>query len=49
MSQDVGDNFGDVFALATRVSYPLEVKMRVIEIRLAGTPVREVGAVLHPK
>ncbi|MEK3850275.1 MULTISPECIES: hypothetical protein [Paenibacillus] len=28
--------------MATRVSYPLEVEMKAIEMRLAGTPVREV-------
>lgn len=36
------DNFGGVFALATRVSYPLEVKMKAIELRLAGVTKREV-------
>lgn len=36
------DNFGGVFALATRVSYPLEIKMKAIELRLAGVPTREV-------
>lgn len=36
------DNLGGVFALATRVSYPLEIKMKAIEMRLAGVPVREV-------
>jgi len=30
------------FALATRVSYPVEVKMKAIEMRLAGIPVKEV-------
>ncbi|OOC60410.1 transposase [Paenibacillus ihbetae] len=28
--------------MATRVSYPLEVKMKAIEMRLAGIPVKEV-------
>lgn len=28
-----GDNLGGVFTLATRVSYPLEVKMKAIEMR----------------
>ena len=37
------DNFGGVFALATRVSYPVEVKMQAIKMRLAGAPVREVN------
>jgi len=37
-----GDNLGGVFALATRVSYPIEVKMKAIEMRLAGIPVKEV-------
>lgn len=30
------------FSLATRVSYPVEVKMKAIEMRLAGIPVKEV-------
>jgi transposase len=42
MSYDVGDNFGGVFSLATRVSYPVEVKLKAIELRTAGVPVREV-------
>lgn len=29
-------------ALATRVSYPLELKMKAIEMRLAEVPVKEV-------
>lgn len=37
-----GDNLGGVFTLATRVSYPVEVKMKAIEMRLARVPVREV-------
>lgn len=28
--------------MATRVSYPIEVKMKAIEMRLAGIPVKEV-------
>ncbi|ANS73895.1 transposase [Paenibacillus yonginensis] len=28
--------------MATRVSYPVEVKMKAIEMRLAGVPVKEV-------
>ncbi|QDA26691.1 hypothetical protein EJ573_16210 [Paenibacillus polymyxa] len=28
--------------MATRVSYPLEIKMKAIEMRLAGVPVKEV-------
>jgi len=31
-----GDNLGGVFALATRVSYSEEIKMKAIEMRLAG-------------
>lgn len=30
------------FALATRVSYPVEIKMKAIEMRLAGVPVSDV-------
>lgn len=30
------------FSLATRVSYPVEVNMKAIEMRLAGIPVKEV-------
>ncbi|CAH1058096.1 hypothetical protein PAECIP111894_04269 [Paenibacillus pseudetheri] len=37
----IGDNLGGVFALATRVSYPVEIKMKAIEMRLAGAPVKE--------
>jgi transposase-like protein len=37
-----GDNLGGVFTLATRVSYPVELKMKAIEMRLAGVPVKEV-------
>jgi transposase-like protein len=37
-----GEQLGGVFALATRVSYPVETKMKAIEIRLAGVPVQEV-------
>ena len=33
---------GGVFPMGTRVSYRLEVKMKAIEIRLAGVPVKEV-------
>ncbi|KAF6552361.1 helix-turn-helix domain-containing protein, partial [Paenibacillus sp. EKM202P] len=28
--------------MATRVSYPLEVKMKAIEMRMAGIPVKEI-------
>lgn len=28
--------------MATRVSYPAEVKMKAIEMRLAGVPVKQV-------
>ena len=37
-----GDNLGGVFALATRVSYPVEVKKKAIEMRVVGIPVKEV-------
>lgn len=37
-----GRQLGGVFALATRVSYPVEVKMKVIKMRLAGIPNKEV-------
>ena len=33
--------------MATRVSYPAEVKMKAIEMRLAGVPVKEVLAELN--
>ena len=33
--------------MATRVSYPLEVKMKAIEMRLAGIPVKEVMGQLN--
>ncbi|KEQ21567.1 helix-turn-helix domain-containing protein, partial [Paenibacillus tyrfis] len=33
--------------MATRVSYPVEVKMKAIEMRLAGIPVKEVMGQLH--
>lgn len=32
--------------MGTRVSYPVEVKMKAIEMRLAGIPVKEVLATL---
>lgn len=28
--------------MGTRVSYPVEVKMRAIEMRLAGIPIKQV-------
>ncbi|QDQ00500.1 hypothetical protein FOH38_08390 [Lysinibacillus fusiformis] len=28
--------------MGTRVSYPIEVKMKAIEMRLAGTPIKQV-------
>jgi len=37
-----GGQLGGVFALATRVSYPVEVKMNAIKMRLAGIPVKVV-------
>lgn len=42
MSYDMEDNLGGVFSLATRVSYPKEIKMKAIEMRMAGIPVKEV-------
>ena len=33
---------GGVFSMGTRVSYPVEVKMKAIEMRLAKVPVKEV-------
>jgi transposase-like protein len=36
------DNLGGVFFMATRVSYPVEVKMKAIQMRLAGVPRRQV-------
>lgn len=33
--------------MGTRVSYPAEVKMKAIEMRLAGVPVKEVMAELN--
>jgi hypothetical protein len=33
--------------LATRVSYPVEIKMKAIEMRLANVPVREVMELLN--
>lgn len=30
------------FTLTTRVRYPVEVKLKAIEMRLAGIPVKEV-------
>jgi len=35
--------------LATRVSYPMEVKLKAIEMRLAGLPVKEVMKELNIK
>jgi hypothetical protein len=42
MSYDMGDNLGGVFSWATRESYPKEIKMKAIEMRMAGIPVKEV-------
>jgi len=33
---------GGVFSMGTKVGYPIEVKMKAIEKRLAGTPVKQV-------
>ena len=33
---------GGVFSMGTRVSYPAEIKMKAVEMRLAGIPVKEV-------
>lgn len=35
--------------MGTRVSYPIEIKMKAIEMRLAGVPVREVLEQLNIK
>lgn len=32
----------EVFFYGTKVGYPIEVKMKAIEKRLAGTPVKQV-------
>jgi transposase len=42
-----GDNLGGVFSVATRVSYPAEIKLKAVEMRLAGVPVREVMVDFH--
>jgi transposase len=33
---------GGVFSMGTRVSYPVEEKMKAIEMRLAKVPVKEI-------
>jgi len=33
---------GGVFSVATRVSYPAEIKLKAVEMRLAGVSMREV-------
>ena len=33
--------------MATRVSYPAEIKLKAVEMRLAGVPVREVMVDFH--
>nr|WP_036645513.1 hypothetical protein [Paenibacillus sp. oral taxon 786] len=44
MSYDMRDNLGGVFfSLAPRVSYPKEIKMKAIEMRMAGIPVKYKG------
>ena len=40
---------GGVFSMGTRVSYPIEVKMKAIEMRLAGIPVKRVLEELNIK
>ncbi|MGE6600195.1 hypothetical protein ACQKEY_00475 [Lysinibacillus fusiformis] len=35
--------------MGTRVSYPIEIKMKAIEMRLAGMPVKEVLVQLNIK
>ncbi|KEO76891.1 hypothetical protein MKN04_21850 [Paenibacillus polymyxa] len=40
-----GDNLGGVFALATRVSYPLEIKMKAINEISKSSGKRGYGAV----
>lgn len=42
-----GGQLGGVFALARRVSYPVEVKMKAIQMRLAGISRKEVMAQLN--
>lgn len=32
---------GGVFSMGTRVSYPVEVKRKAVEMRLAGVPIRD--------
>lgn len=40
---------GGAFYMGTRVSYPYEVKMKAIEMRLAGVPVKQVLEELNIK
>src|SRR5699024_4224947 len=43
------DNVEVLFYMGTRVSYPYEVKMKAIEMRLAGIPVKQVLEELNIK
>ncbi|MED4821985.1 helix-turn-helix domain-containing protein [Bacillus atrophaeus] len=37
------------FSIGTRVSYPVEVKQKAVEMRLAGVPVKEIMQELNIK
>lgn len=39
---DTHNQLGGVFCMRTRVSYPVEIKMKAVEMRLAGVPVKEI-------
>jgi transposase len=40
---------GGVFSMGTRVSYPVEVKQKGVQMRLAGVPVKEIMQELNIK
>ncbi|CCU59711.1 hypothetical protein BSUBE1_3080 [Bacillus subtilis E1] len=40
---------GGVFSIGTRVSYPVEVKQKAVEMRLAGVPMKEIMQELNIK
>lgn len=40
---------GGVFSMGTRVSYPVEVKQKAVEMRLAGVPMKEIMQELNIK
>ncbi|AEP93088.1 putative transposase [Bacillus subtilis subsp. subtilis str. RO-NN-1] len=40
---------GGVFSMGTRVSYPVEVKQKAVEMRLAGVPMKEIMQKLNIK